>query len=82
MSMQTTILTRHDVTIDMSASMMLDDAGNGHAMVSSSTGPAFSMDVSRLAETIAVLTECQRSRELVVRGSHTHDEDYCAFLDE
>lgn len=82
MSMQTTILTRHDVTIgDMTASMMLDDAGNGHAMVSSSTGPAFSMDVSRLAETIAVLTECRQARELVVRGSRTHDEDY-AFLED
>jgi len=70
MASKTTILTRHDVTVDgsdMSASMMLDDEGFGHIMVSTSAGPSFSMDASKLPELLQILTEAESIRELIRR---------------
>lgn len=73
MSSTTTILTRHDVTVegyDLSASMMLDDAGAGHIMVSTPAGASFSMDAGTAPGMMRLLAECEDLREAIIRA-HT-----------
>jgi hypothetical protein len=71
MPSSTTILTRHDVTVngsDLSASMMLDDTGEGHVMVSTNAGPSFSMDAAKIAPMMQLLAECEAIRRKLHQG--------------
>lgn len=70
MASRTTILTRHDVTVpgsDLAASMILDDRGQGHVMMSSPTGPSFSADASNLEALQVLITECITIRSMLSR---------------
>ncbi len=79
---KTTILTRHDVTVDGSdwcASMMLDDTGSGHVMFSTAAGPSFSMDVSKMSPMMELLAECEAIRVSMSNGPELSPT---AFVDQ
>ncbi len=73
MAARTTILTRTDVTVegsDLSASIMLDDAGSGHVMFSTAAGPSFSMDAARLGSLHTLVQECMGIRGVLLPEGH------------
>lgn len=65
MSATMTTLTRHDITLPDSpwkASVILDDAGHGHALFSFGDNKGSQIDASELAPLIRLLSECEQVR--------------------
>lgn len=68
---KTTIFTRHDVSVDGAdwcASMMLDDTGAGHVMVSTAAGLSFSMDAAKMSSMMELLAEREAIRLSMHQG--------------
>ena len=67
MSSVSTSLMRHDLAAedcDLTASMMLDDNGRGHVMLSAPSGPVFSMDVAKIPGLLRLLEEADELRRV------------------